>query len=127
MHFPSNKTACLCPQVEKPILMYYNKRKPMEIFTGWTLQIVATFKITLQLNYKTYRKNEDGFEIVRKRARKFYFSTYDLGPSLDPFERDLEQYGVLRPRQFEVFTLYLNAAKNILIIQNFKQIKNAFH
>ena len=65
-------------------------------YTGWTLQIVATFKITSQLNYKTYRKSEDGFGIVGKRATKHYFKTYDLGPYLDPFKRDLEQYGVLQ-------------------------------
>ena len=66
---------------------------------GRTLQIVATFKITLQLNYKSYRKSEDGFGIVGKRATKHYFRTYDLGPGLDPFKCDLEQYGVLQARR----------------------------
>ena len=55
--------------------------------------------ITLQLNYKTYRKSEDSFEIVRKRATKHYLKTYDLGPSHDPFERDIEKYVVLQARR----------------------------
>ena len=52
--------------------------KKFSIYTGWTLILI--FKITLQLNYKTYRKSEDGF-------------------GLDPFKRDLEQHGVLQVRR----------------------------
>ena len=46
------------------------KQTSLPVYTGWTIQIVATFKITLQLNYKTYRKSEDCFGFVGKRATK---------------------------------------------------------
>ena len=42
--------------------------------TGCPDQIRPIFKITLLLNYKTYRKSEDSFKIVEKRATKNYLA-----------------------------------------------------
>ena len=45
----------------------------------------------------TYRK--DSFGIVSKRATKYVFGLYDIGPSLGPLKRVLVQHGVLQARQ----------------------------
>ena len=42
------------------------------MYTGCPNQIRPIIKITLLPNYKTYRKSEDSFEIVGKRATKIY-------------------------------------------------------
>ena len=52
-----------CKLTSKSMTYRYN-------YTGWTLQIVAIFKITLLPNYKTYRKSKDSFGIVRKKGYK---------------------------------------------------------
>ena len=62
------------------------------------------FKLSRSLRYhypltKRLTENLFGFGIVGTRATKHYFRTYDLVPSLDPFKRDLEQYGVLQARR----------------------------
>ena len=53
-------------------------------------------KFFLLPNQKTCRKCKDSFEIVRKRATKYVFNLYELGPSLDPLKLVLVQHGVLQ-------------------------------
>ena len=41
--------------------------------------------------------------------------TYNLGPSLDPFKHDLEQYGVLQARR--TYSRCINTTKSILLVK----------
>ena len=49
-----------------------------------------------------------------KRATENYFKEYDLGPSLDPFKRGLEQYGVLQARQ--TYNRFINTTKGLYVL-----------
>jgi len=71
----------------------------LSLCTGWRDQIVRSVNLSSFPNQKTCRKCKDSFEIVKKRATKYVFSEYDLGPSLDPLKLVLVQHGVLQVRR----------------------------